>query len=57
MRKPNLEYCKQGRVDCVCRNTDGECVALQDTNFTRKDGTRYECPFYKSIHEVLNENH
>ena len=52
-----LEKCKERKTDCVCRNTDGQCVALQDTNFTRKDGTRYECPFYKSIHEVLNENH
>lgn len=52
-----LEQCKETKKDCVCRNTDGECVALQDTDFKLKDGTRYECPFYKPLYEVLNENH
>ena len=57
MRKPNLEYCKQQRVDCVCRNVYGQCVALNNTTFKRYDGTTYKCPFYKSRAEVLNENH
>lgn len=38
--------CKQNQYMCFAYR-HGKCKALQDTDFKRKDGTVYKCPFYK----------
>ena len=42
-----LVKCEQRRHDCVMCNSNGKCVALNDTTFKRGRKT-YKCPFYKA---------
>lgn len=44
--KPFMQ-CSNSKKDCFA-NKDGACRALSSTIFKYQDGTRKECPFYKS---------
>lgn len=52
MPKETLVRCEQRRHNCVmCQ--DGCCTALNNTEFKKKNGITYKCPFYKTIKDIL----
>lgn len=46
MALENIPRCSRGDDTCVsCKK--GRCIALNDTLFKRKNGEKYDCPFYR----------
>lgn len=39
--------CSSMHKDCFA-NHGGHCVCLRNTEFRHRDGTAYDCPFYKT---------
>ncbi len=48
----NLQKCKQNKGDCFAAHFDSLrgtfCILLTNTDFHNKNGTKRDCPFYKS---------
>lgn len=43
------------RLDCFANVNNGKCKCLNCTIFYNKDGSKRECPFYKSIARYKSE--
>ena len=50
--KGNYKKCKQRLHDCFACDENGYCQVLKNTDFKRRNGKTYKCPFYKKKSDV-----